>query len=342
MNRVQRVSVLLVLSVALILALPLSASAMPWSALVVFGDSLSDAGNAFALSGGLFPPSPPYAARFSNGPVAAEYLAGHLGVPLTRSSAGGTDFAVGGATTGLPNYNVEVNVPAGLNQIGALQNTGIAGQIAQFAASNPVFDPAHTLFMVWGGPNDFFLAQAENIDPTVGAMQAANNLAGDVLSLAQLGAQHVLVPNMPDLGRTPEAIALGPLAQTQLELLSLGFNGGLGTAMGQLESLFGLDVRVFDTFAYMNHILDDAAAAGFTDTTTPCVFTPAVLTGCAGFVFFDNVHPTTAAHALLGAGFASAVPLPAPLGLVLGGLVLLALKASRSSRSSPVSLRRYP
>ena len=136
-----------------------------------------------------------------------------------------------------------------------------------------------------------------------------NNLAGDVLGLAQLGAQHFLVPNMPDLGRTPEAIALGPLAQTQLELLSLGFNGGLGTAMNQLESLFGLDVHVFDTFAFMNYILDDPVAAGFTDTTTPCVLTPAVLTGCAGFVFFDNVHPTTEAHALLGAGFPSAVPL---------------------------------
>ena len=142
MNRVRGLSAPLILNIALILASPLSASATPWNALVVFGDSLSDAGNAFALSGGLFPPSPPYAERFSNGPVAAEYLAGHLGVPLTRSSAGGTDFAVAGATTGLLNYNFEVNFPAGINQIGDLKNSGIAGQIGQFAASNPVFDPS--------------------------------------------------------------------------------------------------------------------------------------------------------------------------------------------------------
>jgi len=333
MNRVLRASARLLLNIALILALPLPASATPWTTLVVFGDSLSDMGNAFALSGGLFPPSPPYAERFSNGPVAAEYLAGHLGVPLTRSSAGGTNFAVGGATTGLLNYNFEINFPAGINQVGALKNSGIAGQIGQFAASNPVFDPAHTLFMVWGGPDDLFLAQATNTDLIAAATQAVNNLAGDVLGLAQLGAQHFLVPNMPDLGRVPEAIALGPLAQAQLEQLSLGFNGGLATAMGEVEDLFGLDVRVFDTFAFMNRNLDDPTSAGFTDTTTPCITTPAVLIGCTGFVFFDNDHPTTAAQALLGSGFATAVPLPAPLALVLGGIALLALVEARRAHA---------
>ena len=330
MNRVLRLGVRLAIDLVLIVALPLSAWATPWTSLVVFGDSLSDMGNAFALSGGAFPPSPPYAAgRFSNGPVAAEYLAGHLEVPLAPSTSGGTNFAVAGATTGLLNYNFEVNFPSGINQIPAFKNTGIAGQIGQFQASNTVFDPATTLFMVWGGPNDLFLAQDTNADLVAAATQAVNNLAGDVLALAQLGAQHFLVPTMPDLGRTPFAISLGPLAQGQLELLSAGFDAGLATAMDQVENLFGLDVHVFDTFTFMNHILDNPGAFGFTDTTTPCVVTPALATGCAGFVFFDTVHPTTAAHARLGAGLAAAVPLPSPLTLVLGGLVLVGLMRAR-------------
>jgi len=333
MNRVHRLSARLVLNIALILALPLSASATPWTGLVVFGDSLSDMGNAFALSGGAFPPSPPYAGKFSNGPVSAEYLADHLGVPLAPSTSGGTNFAVAGATTGLLNYNFEVNFPNGLNQIPAFKNTGIAGQIGQFQGSNPVFDPATTLFMVWGGPNDIFLAQDTNTDVIAAATQAVNNLAGDVLALAQLGAQHFLVPNMPDLGRTPFAISLGPLAQAQLEQLSAGFDAGLAAAMDQVENLFGLDVRVFDTFAFMNTILDNPAANGFTDTTTPCIATPALATGCEGFVFFDGVHPTTVAHARLGTGLASAVPLPTSLTLVLGGLALLALVQVRRAHA---------
>jgi phospholipase/lecithinase/hemolysin len=95
--------------------------------------------------------------------------------------------------------------------------------------------------------------------------------------------------------------------------------------MAQVESLFDLDVRLFDTFGELNQILDDPAAFGFTDTTTPCILTPALATGCPGFLFFDGVHPTTAAHALLGAALASAVPAPASLGLVLAGALVLGL-----------------
>jgi phospholipase/lecithinase/hemolysin len=41
-----------------------------FSEIVVFGDSESDAGNVFELSGDTYPASPPYwQGRFSNGPV---------------------------------------------------------------------------------------------------------------------------------------------------------------------------------------------------------------------------------------------------------------------------------
>lgn len=64
---------------------------------------------------------------------------------------------------------------------------------------NPTFVPNRTLFMVWGGPNDLFLALAQGNDPAA-ALQAVPNLAGDVLALAQLGAPQFLVPNMANLG----------------------------------------------------------------------------------------------------------------------------------------------
>ncbi len=38
----------------------------------------------------------------------------------------------------------------------------------------------------------------------------------------------------------------------------------------------------------------------------------------SSYLFWDSLHPTTRAHALLGAGMANAVPGPLP---VLGGLV---------------------
>ena len=57
-------------------------AALSFDTVVVFGDSLSDSGNA---------------GRFSNGPNWAEQLAERLKVPLRPSKAGGTNFAVGGA-----------------------------------------------------------------------------------------------------------------------------------------------------------------------------------------------------------------------------------------------------
>ena len=78
---------------------PALAFAEPITSLYVVGDSLLDQGNAFILTGGTFPP-PPYDQRGSNGPVAAEYLASALGVPLAPSAAGGTNYAVLGAATG--------------------------------------------------------------------------------------------------------------------------------------------------------------------------------------------------------------------------------------------------
>jgi GDSL-like Lipase/Acylhydrolase len=63
----------------------MSASAQdppPIDHIVVFGDSLSDTGNA---------------GRFSNGPVWVEQLAARLEIALRPTQAGGLNFAVGGA-----------------------------------------------------------------------------------------------------------------------------------------------------------------------------------------------------------------------------------------------------
>ena len=51
----------------LILTFATWASAGTFSAVVVYGDSLSDSGNLFAASG--YPPAPYYYGRMSNGPV---------------------------------------------------------------------------------------------------------------------------------------------------------------------------------------------------------------------------------------------------------------------------------
>ena len=56
--------------------------AQQFSGLFVFGDSLSDSGRLFALTGGAIPLSPSnFNGRFSNGPVWVESFAPALGLP---------------------------------------------------------------------------------------------------------------------------------------------------------------------------------------------------------------------------------------------------------------------
>ena len=69
-----------------VLAMTTLASAGAYSNVFVYGDSLSDTGNIYTFSGHTIPQSPPYyMGRFSNGPLAVEYLANTLHSPLTRA-----------------------------------------------------------------------------------------------------------------------------------------------------------------------------------------------------------------------------------------------------------------
>jgi phospholipase/lecithinase/hemolysin len=77
--------------------------------LYIFGDSLSDPGNLFDFSGGIFPPPPYFEGRFSNGPVWSEYFADLLDLSPARlleaqtdpfAASEGINFAISGANSG--------------------------------------------------------------------------------------------------------------------------------------------------------------------------------------------------------------------------------------------------
>lgn len=127
-----------------LLSLPASLLANPFSSIVVYGDSLSDNGNLFAATG--YPPSPYYNGRFSNGPVTVEQMATAFGVPLY-------DFAYGGATTGIGNLADNGTTTS----LGGLGLPGMQTELASTQGSlSSLVNLNSALFVVWGGPNDFF------------------------------------------------------------------------------------------------------------------------------------------------------------------------------------------
>ena len=272
------------------MAMTTIARASSFSSLIVYGDSLSDNGNLYSLAGS--PPSPPYyMGRFSNGPVAAEQLAANLGVPLF-------DFAVGGATSGVGNYF------DGGSQT-ALGTPGLPGMQLELAGSAPILSSpigvSSSLFLVWGGANDFLTEGS----PLV----AEANIVSIVDTLETDGAQHILVPGLPDLGLTPDFAGFAPAtAYTD------AFNAAL-------QANLPAGATYFDTDALLNQIEANPGAYGITDVTDPCLDTVAQ-TVCADpsqYLFWDGFHPTTTVDAIVAQDFANAVVTPEPPTLLLLG-----------------------
>lgn len=284
------------------------------SSIVVYGDSLSDNGNLFAATGQR--PAPYYQGRFSNGPVAVEQLATNLGVPSTNF----VDFAWAGATTGIGNF-----VDSGTaTSFGAFNLPGMLTEFSQSQASLGPFIGG--LFVVWGGPNDFLSPSPLDASPADTINRAVTDLLTIVGGLQLLGATDILVPGMPDLGLTPFFQAQGPLAAAQGTALTDAFNGALRANLPP-------GVTYFDSASLLRSAVSNPGLFGFTNVTDPCFNGTTVCANPGQYLFWDDLHPTTATDAIVAGAFQTAVtPEPSTVILAAAGFGLLILARRRLVR----------
>ena len=304
-----------------------SASHAAFSDVFVIGDSLSDSGNAKAfLDPTIFPsttsapwplvPGAPYAPSntFTNGPVWVETFAANLGLSAFPSFLGGTNAAFGGANTGTAQFLGDS--PGGIDQ---------ANGWVDFFNSFPAPIPGDSLWVIWLGGNDIRdaagLADASAANQLI--VDGVNNIDTIVTSLANIGAQNFLIPNVSDLSLAPEATLAGTYLQ-DASALTMQFNNGLAARIADLEMTLAVNIIELDVFSSFNTVINNPGLFGFTNTTDPCleIGGSGVCSNPDEYLFWDGIHPTAMLHAQTAAlATAAVVPVPAALPLFLSALL---------------------
>jgi len=194
-----------------------------YSEIFVFGDSLSDPGNVFVVTGehSVRPfsadniPDAPYARgghHFSNGKTWIEQLSADLKLkggtgPALRTSAF-TNYAFGAARARMTGV-MDLSSQVGLLLSDMQGNIPADALYSVYVGGNDVRDATETFFDVFFNTGDPVAAQLA-AEAVVG--EAVQSIADNIMLLTSLGATHFLVPNVPDIGVTPAVRALGPEA----------------------------------------------------------------------------------------------------------------------------------
>ena len=132
--------------------------------------------------------------------------------------------------------------------------------------------------------------------------KAAASLKSIVADLVKVGAQHVMLPNLPDAGIAP---VLGPDAKDAARELSAHFNQSVDAELRDLAPNGKGRFYRLVVWSMVEGARKDPAGAGFTDVDHPCQ----AESDCDGYLFWDQVHPTTEAHSRLAeAAFKAIIP----------------------------------
>ncbi|MFL6305257.1 MAG: SGNH/GDSL hydrolase family protein [Candidatus Sulfotelmatobacter sp.] len=292
------------------------ATAQKIDKIVFFGDSLTDSGNNFLLTGQStripFPLGPAAFSynigghQYSNGQVWSQDLANGLALPLSglprlQSHNGElfSNYAVGEARS-------RSNAPA-------FSDFSLTQQVSIFIDDYNGTVPPNTLVAIWIGANDLEDAlDALKTDPSGGTsevilQQATAAVLENLQTLYQHGARMFLIANIPDLSETPYVRFLGltdPTIPTIASQITNEFNTSVESVASGFSVSPGLQFfRLFDANALLNLVISSPGKFHLLDAidrcTVPLVNSNAICNMPDSYLFWDATHPTTAGHRLI-------------------------------------------
>ena len=301
---------------AFALELPAWGAKAPFDRIVVFGTSLSDPGNYFALNH--VNNTPPYVVLvdpLTLVPDAAYAVGGHhlsngatwieqLALPLGLEGSVGAAFRSRGAAT---NYAVN-----GARAHNDGINLDLQEQVLQFTNDFAGLAPDGALYVMEMGSNDVRDALQHYLGGDLAGgnlilQQALTSIAGELGVLYQMGARRFFVWNVPDLSLTPAARRLdqasgsGTAIRDLARTLAQGFNSQLNLIVASFQQQPGVDVKFFDAFQASDEIVGNSTEFGLTNVQDACIMpgiAPFQCQSTSQFLFWDGIHPTKAGHAI--------------------------------------------
>lgn len=256
---------------------PGSACKPSFTAIYVFGDSLSDTGRTAAVL------NPPFNAesdwlngRESNGPLWVEYLSPLLGLKYDPRN----NFAWCGATSGRDNTDAE-GLP------------GMRDELDEFLGDLPATGAdSKALYVVFAGSNDFLAILRGERDPEIAIPEAIGNIVTTVATLRAAGAQHIVVVGVPDISLTPRVQAYPAESIAAVNMMCVQFEAGL---LATLDG-YGLEVSYVSTVDLLGDMVAHPRRYGFLNVTEPSLPN---LFKARYSMFWNDIHPTTLTHAWL-------------------------------------------
>lgn len=282
------------------------------SGIYAFGDSYLDSGTALAVSAAavaarvpdarLLPAAPDSAwyapGRWSDGPSMVECLAASLGLPLVN-------YAIGGARAAGGNYHA---------WLAYFVDTGLASQVESFEIGlRGSRVPDCAIYVLAAGANDYFqyqdfhqpgyiaLTDTHRLSAAMIAARAARCVANAVERLGKLGARRFIVSGAYALELVPFVTTVEPQVEAARGYAQ-AFDLALADEIARLAPA-GHDVRVVALGAEMRRLASPTGGA-FAEPSRPCqpmLPVPGPRNGpAAQFFWWDEFHPSGAAHRLLG------------------------------------------
>ena len=330
------------LTSALFFACAATASPIPFTGHIGFGDSFSDKGRF----GRLQPPS--NAGRFTDGITWMEILSN----AFSERGQANFNMAMGGATAGPVNTNdlgyllAELLVtrdPNDPDDIPFFSLGNLSRQIS--SAVNAGFDTLlgdNPLVTIQLGGNDF------QQNPDANPLDVIGAIVSGIEEIVALGAQfdNFMIGNLPDFSILPEFFDAPDEEREAIRDQSVQYNLLLSQAMADLATAQDIEIEIFDFFGVTDSIYQEAIDAGLVldepCTDTLLAFFPNPGNNCffpgasEDFLFVDDVHPGDFVHSRWGAAALAQIdnrlapiPLPASMPLLFAGAGLFAVAARR-------------